>query len=272
MSFSYFRAKLGIFLRGIHGWLLEKREHIPLPPETTAEHVLGHSVQGRKIVWYRIGAGAKKVLFVGGIHGNEVGTVKLMRQFLVFLIENESDFSHGSWYVVPCLNPDGYAVAEKYPGYFSGGHEGRLNANRVDLNRNFEVPSFKENSHWGHGKDYSESTSVFSGDKPFSEPETRLLRDFLVAEKIQAIYMFHNRGVDVVGAKDSISQALARRYAEQTSFRFIEDSEWQTFGLGGTLKEWAELHGIHYVEIEGTTRWGSDWKRQKQALIAALSS
>ena len=31
-----------------------------------------------------------------------------------------------------------------------------------------------------------------------------------------------------------------------------------------SIKEWCDLNNIAYIEIEGSTRWGSDWKKQKE--------
>jgi murein peptide amidase A len=88
----------------------------------------------------------RKVLVVGCIHGNECAATAVAQQLL---LGTPSPADMDLW-VVPNLNPDGYALAR------------RGNARGVDLNRNFPW-------HWQHLQ------GIFkSGPRPLSEPETRI--------------------------------------------------------------------------------------------------
>ena len=80
--------------------------------------------------------------------------------------------------------------------------------------------------------------------------------------------MFHNAGRDVMGNKSELSQRLVQIYSQNTGFRIVNDQEWAEMKQTGTALEWCELHDIAYLEVEGSTRWGSDWKIQKKALEA----
>ncbi len=89
--------------------------------------VIGYSVENRPIYSLRLGNGSKKVLMWSQMHGNESTTTKaLFDCFNLFLTNNaipNSILESCTLLVIPILNPDG---AERYT---------RLNANKVDLNR-----------------------------------------------------------------------------------------------------------------------------------------
>jgi hypothetical protein len=120
---------------------------------------LGQSVQGRTLRALRIsGPGANKVglLYHGAQHGNEQAGAMLVAGVAEHLLANyatdpqvRSLVDNAEWYLLPIMNPDGYAVY------------GRYNAHGFDLNRNWGGPG--------------------SGPDPFSEPETAALRDFFLS-------------------------------------------------------------------------------------------
>ncbi len=98
-----------------------------------------------------------------------------MIYFIRYLVENyaiDSDIKSlvDSRYIaiIPVLNPDGLAVA------------GRRNDNGVDLNRNFS-------STWAEGYGY--------GAEPFSEPESKALRDFSIEQNFHLSVTFHSGAV-----------------------------------------------------------------------------
>src|SRR5262245_28910177 len=89
----------------------------PPPAATTTEQktlednqiVIGKSAEGRDISAYQYGTGAKKLLFVGGIHGGyEWNTVLVAYQLMDYLQANPSAVPSGVQVtIVPVLNPDG---------------------------------------------------------------------------------------------------------------------------------------------------------------------
>ncbi|WP_432671253.1 M14 family metallopeptidase [Flavobacterium sp. SM2513] len=92
--------------------------------------ILGNSVQGRPIYKYEIGHGATKILMWSQMHGNESTTTKGLLDFMNML-QDASEITtkilqQYTFCIVPMLNPDG---AEVYT---------RVNANEVDLNRDFQ--------------------------------------------------------------------------------------------------------------------------------------
>lgn len=264
------RKSLGLIKRGFAGFFDDHFKKIPALPSGITSFRIGISAKGADIFCYRLGQGNTKVLFMAGIHGNEVGTVKLARYWMDWLYRHPEALSHLTCFIIPCLNPDGYALALEQPDYWKGGRIGRLNANAVDLNRNFDTPSFQPKSVWAFGKDYLEKEEVFCGKTPYSEPEIQALVQLIESEGIRIIFSLHNAGRDVMGNAPPLSEALVSLYAQKTGFRKVEKGHWKILGQNGTMAEWCDLKGIIYVEPEGSTRWGSDWKVQKNALIAAL--
>lgn len=238
-------------------------------------------------------------MFVSAIHGNEIGTVKLAHLLLDHLKRKENIFENISCFVIPCLNVDGFKMAKGIRGYPTG-RRGRLNAHEVDLNRNFPTSNFrsrcyvlpKKNS-FGiskyckeiatdgreanlltlpkdkEGKEIPLKTK-FCGDFGGSEPETKAIMDMVEKEKISVVFSFHNLGRDVMGGKGTFSKELVKIYAEKTGYAIMSDDEWQKLGQAGTAKDWCDNQNISFVEVEGSTRYGSDWKIQKPALEAVL--
>ena len=92
--------------------------------------ILGNSVQGRSLYKYQIGHGTTKILMWSQMHGNESTTTKGLIDFMNFL-QSDSEIAklilqEYTFCIIPMLNPDG---AEVY---------NRVNANEVDLNRDFQ--------------------------------------------------------------------------------------------------------------------------------------
>ncbi len=131
---------------------------------------LGESVQGAPILIKEYAPLTErqpraKVLLVGGIHGDEYSSVSIVFKWMGILDEHHSGLFH--WHIVPLLNPDGLLGREAQ----------RMNANGVDLNRNFPMPDW-ENLAPRYWMEQTESSPrYFPGEKPLSEPESRWLVD-----------------------------------------------------------------------------------------------
>ncbi|MEK9132832.1 MAG: M14 family zinc carboxypeptidase [Patescibacteria group bacterium] len=265
-----FKKKLGYIKRGLHGMAQNNLERAPKIPADVKTFAVGESVNKEPIKCFQIGDGPTKVLYVSGIHGNEVGTIKLAHHLMKWMHGNCDKLKDFSLFVIPCLNPDGFKMACKDPDYMGGGKIGRFNANEVDLNRNLDTPSFKSKSAWHFGRNYSESVEVFCGSHGNSEPEIKALTAFIDEHGIKMIFMFHNAGREVMGNENALSQKLTKIYCEKTGFAYVSNEDWAQLKQTGTMKEWCDMHDISYIEVEGSTRWGSDWKRQKSAIEATL--
>ncbi|MEI6477669.1 MAG: M14 family zinc carboxypeptidase [bacterium] len=264
------RKILGRIRRGITGVRDTLFERVPLLPASTG--LLGMSLENREIPYFRIGNGPRKILLVAAIHGNEVGTTKLARHLITWLGDHRDEYKKCTFFVVPCLNPDGQAVALRHPDFHNFGRRGRLNAHGVDLNRNFPTRSFQKTSAWTHGKDYQEKTAVYCGERGRSEPEIKALTLFITQQHIDYYFGFHSAGRDVMGNDNSKAQKLADIFSKASGYTLGTLEEWNQLGQTGTAKEWCDEQGIAYVEIEAAVRWGSDWKNQREGIEACLKA
>lgn len=265
------KRQIGTWKRVAFGWLHHHLDDCTLP-EGIKVFSIGNSVQGRPIEVCRIGRGEKRVAFVGAIHGNEVGTYRFVRRLLRYLALRGKSFKGFTFFFIPCLNPDGYTLASGQPDFGGGGRIGRFNGNGVDLNRNFPVKSWQQVGVWSHGDNYSHTTEVFAGESAGSEPEVKVLTSFLVDQRVDLLFMFHNCGGDVVGSKEPRGQEMARHFHKATGFKLYTEKMWKDLGQLGSCKEWCEGAGISMLEVEGSYRWGSDWRRQKKGVVACLQN
>lgn len=262
------KTELGTLLRAGKGML--RNAFTQLPPLPGPLEAIGKTVEGRDVTLLRIGHGPFVIVFCAAIHGNEVGTAKLMRFLASYLSRETAMHSRFSFLCIGVLNVDGYELARKNPDYLHGGRIGRFNANGVDLNRNFPTTSFTEKSVWSHGKDYAETTEVFCGSSPGSEPENAVLRDLVTKEKASLLWMFHSVASEIMASHDDEAEHLAALFSARTGFRQGTHEEWLQLHQTGTAKEWCEEQGIMYLESEASERWGSDWKRQRKGIEAVL--
>jgi hypothetical protein len=104
-----------------------------------------------------------RVLLVGGIHGDEYSSVTIVFKWMRTLDAFHSGLFH--WRIVPLLNPDGLLRRESQ----------RMNANGVDLNRNFPTPQWETAAHEHWVNETNRDPRRYPGDRPLSEPEARWL-------------------------------------------------------------------------------------------------
>jgi hypothetical protein len=142
----------------------------------------GQSVEGRALLAGRLPQlgrqqPAARVLVTAGIHGPEyVGPAVV----LALLERGQGDpemrrlRERAELWVIPCLNPDGYARVWQRAGVGRIG-ELRPNARGVDLNRNFPLPPGRRRLALpGAGSD-KPGAATYVGSAPLSEPETAAL-------------------------------------------------------------------------------------------------
>jgi len=275
----------GTIYRGLIGRYHNAFDKVPEINKEVENFVIGKSVGEKEIKVYRISGknmgsltpsgvrddiALKKMLFVAGIHGNEVGTVKLAQHIINYFYDifcrGEKFFAH-TIYVIPCLNPDGYEISLKNPDYAHRGNVGRFNKNGVDLNRNFPTKNWQSRSDWGFGTNYNDKHfEVFCGASAGSEQETQTLITFIKQENIENLIMLHNAGKDVIyNQGDEVAKNWAEIYNKFSKFKIRTD-----LGYSGSVAEWAMENNVHYLTVEGSSRWGSDWRRQKKAIEEIL--
>ncbi|MGD8759536.1 MAG: M14 family metallopeptidase [Anaerolineales bacterium] len=238
-----------------------------IPPTPTATprplmegpFTIGTSVLGRPLEAYRIGKGPISRVIIGGIHGGyEWNTTVLVNRLVdYFWASPELVPPEVTLYLIPCANPDGAAAG-------TDRIHGRMNANGVDLNRNwdYEWQSVASHGPW----------PVSGGTAPFSEPETAALRDFILSRGIQAAIFYHSALSMVfagAGRETSKTEELALLMARYTGYQYMPNGLPGQITTGDAI-DWLTSIGITAVEIELTTHEDLDWTRNLQAMLAFL--
>lgn len=104
-----------------------------------------------------------RILIIGGIHGDELTSASLIFRWMQWMDDGEARSYY--WRVVPVANPDGLLANPPQ----------RMNANGVDLNRNFPTPDWEQDAHAYWGKKTQKDPRRFPGKTANSEIETRWL-------------------------------------------------------------------------------------------------
>jgi murein peptide amidase A len=120
-----------------------------------------------------------RVLLLGGIHGDELTASAVVFQWMQIM--NVGPAQNFQWHVAPVVNPDGLLAAKPQ----------RVNANGVDLNRNFPTPDWHK-----HAPDYwtrvtGSDPRRFPGKAPLSEPESHWLNQEIERFKPHVIVSVH---------------------------------------------------------------------------------
>lgn len=133
-------------------------------------------------------ANKTRVMLIGGIHGDEFSGVSISFKWLHNLAkaydrQSSDEIDNMHWRVIPVLNPDGLLRPD--------GESHRMNANDVDLNRNFPTPDWDELAikFWKE-KRYSDKRR-FPGPGPGSEIETQWIVDQFEEFKPHAVISIH---------------------------------------------------------------------------------
>jgi murein peptide amidase A len=185
----------------------------------SAPFQLGRSEGGRPIDAVRVGnRSGPRVLVFGCIHGTECAGISIARAL-------EHVHTGADVWIVPNLNPDGYARGVRQDG------------RGVDLNANWS-------SEWrGGGRPWD---TYYPGPHPFSERETRIARD-LIRRIHPGVTIWYHQHMDLVWAWGR-STAAGRTYARAAGMRFYHHhwlhgtaTNWQNHHLPGTSSFTVEL-------------------------------
>lgn len=122
-----------------------------------------------------------RVLLVGGIHGDEYSSVSVVFKWLKRLEEKQHGQFH--WRVVPVLNPDGLLRPPRMSR--------RMNANGVDLNRNFPSPGWDTEAPKYWIERTRRNKRRYPGPAALSEPESRWLVEQLNSFRPDAVISVH---------------------------------------------------------------------------------
>jgi predicted deacylase len=246
------------------------------PATLFSSEIIGYSVSGLPISLFNFGTGERRLLLVGGIHGGyEWNTVALAEEVITFFKTNYSLIPDTvTVSIIPNLNPDGFlkstgttSVMAFDPKSVSDAalRSGRVNANGVDLNRNFDC-AWSETATW-------QGTAIGAGSSPFSEPEAQALREYVLSETPAAAIFWHSQAGAVFAATcdETVSTenlALLEIYANATPYdRF---PIFESYPVTGDAESWVTTLGIPALTVELETRTDPETDTNLNAVLATI--
>ncbi|MES2409503.1 MAG: M14 family metallopeptidase [Patescibacteria group bacterium] len=237
---------------------------------------IGNSVEGRKIESYTYGTGKYHVVFVGGIHGGyEWNSVLLAYQAMDYLDKDLSRVPKNvTITIIPSMNPDGvYKVIGK-EGRFDSSDvstdanilaDARFNANKVDLNRNFDC-KWQPESKW-------RNQTVSAGKTAFSEPESIALKNFAEKIKPDALVFWHSQANGVFGASCGngvLPQASTLMNLYSKASGYPSSDTFDSYEVTGDAADWLSKIGISAFEVELKTHEAVEFDKNILGINALL--
>jgi hypothetical protein len=214
---------------------------VPEPRPDFGWSNIGQSVQGRDISMAMAGyEGKVAIVVVGSIEGEQEPTHDLVNALVNYYQQNHGQIPDSvTFYLIPSINPDGSTSGSRY------------NANGVDLNRNWGTSDWKSNA---AVPGYPNGKTGAGGNYPFSEPETRALRDLLLrlkssTSRLQVVILHssvHRSGGEVYPSGSS-SENVARVYANAANYDIKYG--WDQYTTSGEAITWCDEQGIVAIDI-----------------------
>lgn len=207
--------------------------------------IVGTSVEGRPLRVRNLGEGPRRVLFIGGIHGDEpegaFTTAELPAAFSA-----SGSGTRVTLTILEDANPDGRA------------RKTRANANGVDLNRNFPASNF-------------DNANAENGAAPLNQPESRILNNLIEQVQPHLVIAMHAWTNRQFINYDGPARSVAEQFSAESGLPLAGSSSFaETPGsLGSYL---GRDRGVPVITIE--LRKGSDpktsWKEIREALIKTI--
>ncbi|HLF64557.1 MAG TPA: M14 family zinc carboxypeptidase [Saprospiraceae bacterium] len=236
--------------------------------------------QGRPIFWVRISDHATtdepepEVLYTALHHAREPMSMMQMVYYMWYLLEGYGKDPEATYllnntelYFIPCLNPDGYLfnqiIEPDGGGYWrknmrDNDNDGEFDENEdgVDINRNYGYE-------WGaddKGSSGNPSSQIYRGPSPFSEPETRAVKEFVQQRDLFTALNYHAYGNFFIypwGYTEELNPDLLlfENYGELFALDngFSQGTSYETVGYptNGCSDDWMYAeHGIYAMTPE----------------------
>lgn len=244
-------------------------EQIPL------RSVIGYSVEGRALEAYTYGSGTTHLVFVGGIHGGyEWNSVVLAYEMMDYLKAQPTMLGNDVMVtVIPNANPDGVFRIVGKEGRFAASDvpagdqsAGRFNANKVDLNRNFDC-KWQPESTWRGNK-------VSAGTSAFSEPEARAVRDFALKQKPDGFIFWHSQANAVYASECTAgilpeTRAMMSAYAAAAGYTPVDTFD--AYTVTGDAEGWLASVGIPAITVELATHEAVEFEKNLAGVKALMT-
>lgn len=233
---------------------------------------VGQSILGAPLSCFRFGAGSRAFLYVGAHHGMEWITALLLYRFIDDMARIESRTgalplpARSSLYVLPLLNPDGVEI--ELHGAAAGGplaerllrqnggstdfSHWQANARGVDLNHNYDAGFAAYRVKEREAGITGGAPTRYSGEYPFSEPETAALAALLAVLRPEAVLTLHSQGEEIfyhpVSPPIPRAAEIGARLARETGYRLGEADGMAAYG--GMSDYAAEALGLRAYTLE----------------------
>ncbi len=195
---------------------------------TAAQSVKGQAIWMRDVKPEDV---RQRVLVLGAIHGDELSSASVALHWIRLAEETSAPWSQAiHWRFIPALNPDGLLSTPPR----------RVNANGVDLNRNFPTPHWARDAKVYWEKRTRKDPRRWPGPTPLSEPESRFLHEEMQRFKPNLIVSIHAPyGVLDFDGPSVPPSKLGRLYLDQVGI------------FPGSLGNYGGVHkGVPVVTIE----------------------
>ena len=202
--------------------------------------VIARSILSKEIKAFFIGGGKRYITLFATHHALESITANLAYMLIDTLLEAEEKgriygidckllLSKYRFVVVPCVNPDGvelrYHGLGRTPLYdrlmrMSGGDFStwQANARGVDLNHNYDF-GFVEYKLIEKERGIVAGASLYSGEYPESEPETKGVATLIRTLEPAALISLHSQGEEIYSFPSTPRiKRIARRISEMTGY------------------------------------------------------
>jgi hypothetical protein len=225
-----------------------------LGPETLE---IGQAADGSPISAIRLGAGDNVAIFVGGFHAGYSPSSGTIAQRAAIELAGKLPETV-KVYIIPNANP----TSEYAPGVRSS----RLNANGVDINRNWDCE-------WSAEATFS-GLPIGSGSAPFSEPEVQALKSLVESVAPQAVVVWGARarsGLVAPGGcerETQISVPLALAYSRAAGYSLGTFDPDNT--VPGDVTNWLASQGIPAIYVLTPDYVDPDWPDNLRGIEAVL--
>jgi hypothetical protein len=167
--------------------------------------------------------------------------------------------------VIPALNPDGVFAVTGKDGRFTSAdvsndqkiqESGRFNAHKVDLNRNLDC-NWKSTSLW-------KTKTVSAGTAPFSEPETKALRDFISEKNPEGVIFWHSQANAVYASECNdgilpVTEDIMNVYSKASGYPAVKTFD--SYKITGDSEGWLASIGIPAITVELKTHETIEWEK-----------
>lgn len=251
-------------------------ETIPTPVPFSQKIIIGTSTEGRPIEATTYGTGTTTLLFVGGMHGGYEWNSTLLAYTFMDYLEAHHEFVPSTLkiVVIPTINPDGtFAVLHK-EGHFALSDipkdegplgNGRFNAHKVDLNRNFDC-RWQPESTW-------RSQKVSAGTSAFSEPESSALHDYIGKIMPKAVTFWHSQANAVYASECGHgvlpqTSAMMHAYAGASGYKPV--ATFDAYPITGDAEGWLASIGIPAITVELSSHSSIEWDKNLRGVQALV--